>query len=106
MEHNIQNNVDVVERIRQSMVDNVGILTFTKVDGSTRVITKATLMSKHIPAPKPDYVPKQEGGNVVVLEGNLTFYSIEDAGFRSCKVKNIISWQDQYGTDSPNFPSE
>ena len=85
---------DQISMIRTQLGDTVGELTFTKVDGSTRVIERATTKASAVPA-QPVKVLK-EGENLKPAKAFnpavLTFWSV-DEGWRSCRVENIISWR-------------
>ena len=103
MSTNIQNNIDVVERIRLALKTTVAELTFTKLNGDTRVIKQATLMPFHLPE---DQRPKADAEFVeLTLKGTFTFYSIGE-GWRSCIVNRVVSMSDEHGSLSPNFPTE
>jgi len=61
-------------------------VTFTKVNGETTT-RLATRSAEFIPA---EYAPKGEGNR---NEGVITFFSMNDGGWRSLKAENLIRYR-------------
>ena len=79
------------ETIANMLRDSVVTVTFTKVDGSERVM-KCTLMSEYVPATgnsASNQVLLQETGN----DNNISVWDVEANGWRSFRVGSVKSVQ-------------
>lgn len=77
------------ETIASMLRDSVVTVTFTKVDGSERVM-KCTLMSEYVPAnanSASNQVLLQESGN----DNNISVWDVEVNGWRSFRVSSVKS---------------
>ena len=86
---------DQIELIRKNLSETIGELTFTKVDGSTRVIERATTKASAVPAPPLKVLKEGEVAKPAKAfnPAVLTFWSMDDEGWRSCKAENVVSWK-------------
>lgn len=77
------------ENIAAMLRDSVVTVTFTKVDGSERVM-KCTLMSEYVPNTvnsASNQVLLQESGN----DANISVWDVEANGWRSFRVNSVKS---------------
>ena len=77
------------ENIAAMLRDNIVTVTFTKVDGSERVM-KCTLMSEYVPNTgnsASNQVLLQETGN----DNNISVWDIEANGWRSFRIGSVKS---------------
>ena len=79
------------EEVRKALSEGVVSLTFTKVNGDKRVVPEATTSSEFIPVPTNNNVQNTESKRERKINDDIiTFYSIEDNGFRSCRYDSLI----------------
>ena len=77
------------ENIASMLRDSIVTVTFTKVDGSERVM-KCTLMSEYVPVAgnsASNQVLLQETGN----DNNISVWDVEANGWRSFRVGSVKS---------------
>lgn len=77
------------ENIAAMLRDSVVTVTFTKVDGSERVM-KCTLMSEYVPANSnsaSNQVLLQESGN----DNNISVWDVEANAWRSFRINSVKS---------------
>lgn len=75
------------DNLNELLRNNVATVTFTKVDGSERVM-KCTLLKEHIPnaATKGQHVVSEETTNL-----NLSVWDVDAAGWRSFRINSVKS---------------
>jgi hypothetical protein len=76
------------EELNGMLVEGVAIVTFTKADGTDRVM-KCTKNNEHIPS---EFHPKNQSNGVV--SDNINVWDLEKGGWRSfniTKVKEYLS---------------
>ena len=75
------------DNLNELLRNNVATVTFTKVDGSERVM-KCTLLKEHIPnaATKDQHVVSEETTNL-----NLSVWDVDAAGWRSFRINSVKS---------------
>lgn len=81
------------ENIVDMLKDSVITVTFTKVDGTERIM-KCTLLSEYIPttpSSASNQVLLQEGGSG--SDNNVSVWDVEANGWRSFRVSNVKSIQ-------------
>lgn len=77
------------ETIANMLRDSVVTVTFTKVDGTERVM-KCTLMSEYVPANQnsaSNQVLLQESGN----DNNISVWDVDANGWRSFRINSVKS---------------
>lgn len=77
------------ETIASMLRDSVVTVTFTKVDGTERVM-KCTLMSEYVPVNQnsaSNQVLLQETGN----DNNISVWDVEAKGWRSFRISSVKS---------------
>lgn len=77
------------ETIAGMLRDSVVTVTFTKVDGTERVM-KCTLMSEYVPTTgnsASNQVLLQESGN----DSNISVWDVESNGWRSFRISSVKS---------------
>lgn len=77
------------ENIASMLRDSVVTVTFTKVDGTERVM-KCTLMSEYVPVNEnsaSNQVLLQESGN----DNNISVWDVEANGWRSFRIGSVKS---------------
>ena len=75
------------DNLNELLRNNVATVTFTKVDGSERVMT-CTLLKEYIPnaATKGQNVVSEETTNL-----NMSVWDVEAAGWRSFRINSVKS---------------
>jgi hypothetical protein len=75
------------DNLNELLRNNVATVTFTKVDGSERVM-KCTLLKEYIPnaATKGQNVVSEETTNL-----NMSVWDVEAAGWRSFRINSVKS---------------
>lgn len=77
------------QNISSMLRDSVVTVTFTKLDGSERIM-KCTLMSEYVPAnvnSASNQVLLQESGN----DNNISVWDVEANGWRSFRISSVKS---------------
>ena len=79
----------MTQELKQQLLDNVMNITFTKKDGTQRVM-KATLREDIIPAPTKED-PLTQKKVRAISEEVLPCWDVENEGWRSFRIDSIIS---------------
>lgn len=91
----------IEQMIKDKLHTNVLKVTFTKVDGSTRVM-KCTLKEDLVPQTQKTTTDKAV--TRVPAPGLISCFDIEAQGWRSFKVANLLDWNIENETEEQTSP--